>query len=237
MSTHRHQVAVGPGRFRDDDGAMRVARSTRSIRFRARTARPHRIHRRATESHFPPWCRAAVRNVGSLYPPRLLDQLRQQVRYRTTACAPKQAYVHWVRAFIRFTACAIRPSCRRPRSRPSSPGWLPSGRCRRPRTSRPVGPAVPLPEGAAASVPWMGDIGRPQRSRRLPVVLSPTRWRAVLAATRSRMPGQGHRWAARAAALRHRHAPARGLRLRVKDIDFERRAIIVREGKGARTAS
>jgi integrase len=28
-----------------------------------------------------------------------------------------------------------------------------------------------------------------------------------------------------------------GLRLRVKDIDFDRRAIIVREGKGARTAS
>jgi hypothetical protein len=35
-------------------------------------------------------------------------------------------------------------------------------------------------------------------------------------------------------AVRHRHAPARRLRLRVKDIDFDRRAIIVREGKGAK---
>ena len=35
-------------------------------------------------------------------PPRLLDLLRTQVRYMHYSLRTEQAYVHWVRAFIRF---------------------------------------------------------------------------------------------------------------------------------------
>ncbi len=35
-------------------------------------------------------------------PPRLLDLLRAQVRYMHYSLRTEQAYVHWVRAFIRF---------------------------------------------------------------------------------------------------------------------------------------
>ncbi|MDP1567106.1 MAG: phage integrase N-terminal SAM-like domain-containing protein, partial [Polaromonas sp.] len=35
-------------------------------------------------------------------PPRLLDMLRSRVRYMHYSLRTEQAYVHWVRAFIRF---------------------------------------------------------------------------------------------------------------------------------------
>lgn len=35
-------------------------------------------------------------------PPRLLDQLREQIRYRHCSLQTERTYVHWTRAFIRF---------------------------------------------------------------------------------------------------------------------------------------
>jgi integrase len=94
----------------------------------------------------------------------------------------------------------------------------------------------------------MDEIGRPQPRRRLPVVLSQAEVAAVLAGL------QRQEKAAAAKALGAGGGAAlwpplgllgrlyygtgmrliEGLRLRVKDIDFERRAIIVREGKGGK---
>lgn len=78
------------------------------------------------------------------------------------------------------------------------------------------------------SVPWLDDTARPPRAPRLAVVLSHDEVARVLAA----LP-DGHRLFGQ---LRHRTGKRviEGLHLRVKPIDFERRAIIVREGKGAR---
>ena len=38
---------------------------------------------------------------ADVHPPRLLDLLRMQVRYMHYSLRTEQAYVHWVRAFIR----------------------------------------------------------------------------------------------------------------------------------------
>ena len=78
-------------------------------------------------------------------------------------------------------------------------------------------------------LPWLAGIGRPQAPRRLPVVLSHSEVAAVLAAFESiehrlfaeLLYGTGMRL-------------MEGLRLRVKDVEFEHRAIVVREGKGAK---
>jgi hypothetical protein len=37
-----------------------------------------------------------------LQAPRLLDQVRERVRYLHYSVRTEQAYVHWVRAFVRF---------------------------------------------------------------------------------------------------------------------------------------
>ena len=75
-----------------------------------------------------------------------------------------------------------------------------------------------------ADLPWMADIGRPRIHRRLPVVLS----RDEVVKTLTLMQGE-HRLLAHllyGTGLRM----AEALQLRVKDLDFEHQAIIVREG-------
>ncbi|MBS0291549.1 MAG: integron integrase [Proteobacteria bacterium] len=75
-------------------------------------------------------------------------------------------------------------------------------------------------------LPWLDEVVQARRPRRLPVVLTPSEVRALLLHTEGTaglivrlMYGTG---------LRLMEA----LRLRVKDIEFERREIVVREGKG-----
>jgi site-specific recombinase XerD len=75
-------------------------------------------------------------------------------------------------------------------------------------------------------LPWLQSIGRPPERKRIPVVLTEAEVQAVLAlmagveGTMARLLyGTGMRL-------------AEGLGLRVKDLDFDRRVIVVRSGKG-----
>ncbi|MBW6495841.1 MAG: tyrosine-type recombinase/integrase [Burkholderiaceae bacterium] len=74
-------------------------------------------------------------------------------------------------------------------------------------------------------LPWMAAIGRPRSPRRLPVVLG----REEVARILTWLDGE-HRLFAQ---LLHGTGMriSEGLQLRVKDVDFERRAIVIREGK------
>ncbi len=77
-------------------------------------------------------------------------------------------------------------------------------------------------------LPWLAQIGRPKRQARLPEVLTPHEVACLL-----QQVDAEHRVLAEllyGTGMRIME----GLRLRVKDVDFERRAIIVREGKGAK---
>ncbi len=163
--------------------------------------------------------------------PRLLDALREQLRYLHYSLRTEEAYVHWVRAFVHFHGAARHP---REMSRPeveSFLSWLATEREVSVSTHRQALSALLFlyQKVLRQEVPWMGEIGRPNRQRRLPEVLSVHEVSRLLS------------WM----DLHHgQHAlPARllygtgmrlmgGLRLRVKDLDFARRALIVREGKG-----
>ena len=77
-------------------------------------------------------------------------------------------------------------------------------------------------------LPWLDDIVAAKQNRRLPVVLTPAEVRALLhqlngiiGLVASLLYGTGMRL-------------LEGLRLRVKDVGFERREVIVREGKGGK---
>jgi len=77
-------------------------------------------------------------------------------------------------------------------------------------------------------LPWIDDIVRARRSRKLPVVLAREEVRSLLAA----MKGTPRLVAAilYGGGLRLLEA----LRLRIKDVDFAARLLVVREGKGAK---
>ncbi len=164
-------------------------------------------------------------------PPRLLEALRAQIRYMHYSLRTEEAYVHWVRAFIRHHGLRHPAEMSRPEIEDFLT-WL--------ATERQVAPAT---HGQALSallflyqkvlnipLPWMEEIGRPKGQRRLPVVLSRDEVAGVLAALGE---GSAHRLLAEllyGTGMRLME----GLRLRTKDIEFDRRAVIVREGKGAK---
>jgi site-specific recombinase XerD len=83
-------------------------------------------------------------------------------------------------------------------------------------------------EVLAIHVPWLDDIGRPQQKRRIPSVMT----RDEVAGLLAQMEGE----TALLARLLYGTGMRlmEGVRLRVKDVDFDRLVIIVREAKGGK---
>jgi len=141
----------------------------------------------------------------------------------------EEVYVYWVRLFIRF----------HDRRHPATLGadeveeflsWLANTRCVAVSTHKQALSALLFFYGKVIGVdlPSMKEIGRPRTKRRLPVVLSPDEVARLLCF----LDGE-HRLFAQllyGTGMRINE----GLQLRVKDMDFERCTIIVREGKGGK---
>lgn len=188
-------------------------------------------------------------------PPRLLDAVRQQVRYRHYSLRTEEAYVHWVRAFVRFHDLR-HPAEMSRREVEAFLTWLAADQQVAAATHRQALSALLFlyQHVLRRDLPWMGEIGRPKPERRLPVVLSHDEvvrllatfdgQAAVAAEAAAAAPADSPAsWTAAAAAshaLVARLLYGSGmrllecLRLRVKDIEFDRRAIVVRHGKGAK---
>ena len=171
-------------------------------------------------------------------PPRLLDQLRQQIRYRHYSLRTEEAYVHWVRAFVRFHG--LRHPAELSRFEVESfLTWLATERRVAPATHKQALSALLFlyQHVLRQQLPWAAEIGRPHAERRLPVVLTHDEVARVLAALDAmQSSGAG----ALPYGLAGRLLYGTGmrllecLRLRVKDVEFERRAIVVRAGKGSK---
>jgi len=163
-------------------------------------------------------------------PPRLLDAMRAQIRYMHYSRRTEQAYVHWVRAYIRHHG--LRHPAEMARAEVESfLSWLATERDVAPSTHNQALSALLFlyQHVLRITLPWMQDVGRPHRERRLPVVLSHDEVARVLGA----LPAGPHRLLAEllyGTGMRL----TEGLHLRTKDIDFDRRAIIVRHGKGGK---
>lgn len=169
------------------------------------------------------------------HPPRLLDLVRQQTRLLHYSLRTEEAYVHWVRAFIRFHQLRHPADMAQPEVE-SFLTWLASERQVAPGTHRQALSALLFlyQKVLRQHLPWMGEIGRPRSERRLPVVLSMAEVSAVLDQLDAAPMGRQHVPCGLLGRLLYGTGMRllEGLHLRVKDIDFDRRAVIVREGKG-----
>ena len=177
--------------------------------------------------------RSRPRHVSALPPlraERLLDQVRERARYLHYSLRTEQAYVHWVRAYVRFHGCGRHP---REMGAPEVEAfltWLAAERRVAVATHQQALSALLFlyVKVLGLDVPWMQHIGRPQRKRRLPEVLS----RDQVAHVLGLMVGE-HALLARllyGTGLRITEA----LQLRVKDVDFAHRTLVVRAGKGGK---
>jgi integron integrase len=158
---------------------------------------------------------------------RLLDELRERVRYCHYSLRTEQAYVYWVRWFVRFSGL------RHPRDMGAAEveaflSCLANTRHVSPATHKQALCAILFlyKQVLGLDLPWLHEIGRPQAKRRIPVVLS----RDEIVRLLARIEGV-HGLVAQllyGAGLRLQEC----LQLRVKDLDFDRKVIVVRDGKG-----
>ncbi len=161
--------------------------------------------------------------------PRLLDRLRGELRVRHLSLRTEDAYVDWARRYILFHGK------RHPRELGAAEvaaflGHLAVERQVSASTQNQAKAALLFLYRHALGVdlPWLDEVVQAKRSRRIPVVLSPVEVRSLL----DRMEGT----MALLARLLYGTGMRlmEGLRLRVKDVDFDRREIIVRDGKGGK---
>ncbi len=162
-------------------------------------------------------------------PGKLLDRLRERVRYLHYSLRTEEAYVHWVRAFIRFHGL------RHPKDMGADQVqaylcWLSNERHVSASTHRQALSAILFlyRQVLGVQLPWMDEIERPQRKPRLPEVLTVDEVRRVLAL----LDGSHALLAQLLYGTGMRITEA--LQLRTKDVDFERRVIVVRCGKGGK---
>ena len=162
-------------------------------------------------------------------PQRLLGRMREALRVRHYSIRTERAYVDWVRRFIRF----------HDRRHPARLGAVEvQAFLTHPAVERSV--ASPTQNQAKAALlflyrevlglqlPWLDEIVGAKLSRHLPVVLTPSEVRALL----GQLSGTMELVAALLYGTGARLLEA--LRLRVKDVEFERREILIRDGKGAK---
>lgn len=173
---------------------------------------------------------AMGREVPALKSRWLLEAVKERARYLHYALNTERAYVAWVRQFVRWHGM------RHPRDMGGAEveaflTMLASDRGVSPSTHKQALSAILFlyRDVLGVDLPWMQSIGRPPQRRRLPSVLSVDEVARLLAAiedpvdrlTARLLYGTGMR-------------KLEALQLRVKDLDFHRRVIVVRDAKNAK---
>lgn len=159
--------------------------------------------------------------------PRLLDQVRDKIRYKHYSIRTEQAYVDWIKRFILFH------NKRHPREMGAAEleaflshlavvGNVSAA------TQNQAKCAILFlyREVLQAELPWLENVIGAKVKRRLPVVLTVSEVTRLL----DRMSGTNQLIAKLLYGTGMRIMEA--VRLRVKDIDFELHELLVREGKG-----
>lgn len=162
-------------------------------------------------------------------PPKLLDQVVAKIRFKHYSRRTEQAYSHWIKRYILFHGK------RHPKEMGAAEieAFLSALATDRNVTASTQNLALSsilflYREVLEIDLPWLDNIVRAKKPKRLPTVLSEEEVKRLLACTEG-MPGLVARLLY-GTGMRLMEA----LRLRVKDVDFDRREILVRDGKGAK---
>jgi integrase len=104
---------------------------------------------------------------------RLLDQLRERIRYLHYSLNTEKTYVYWVRMFVRWHTLCHPAQMGKPEVE-SFLMWLANERGVSPSTHRQALSAIPFLYKAVLDIelPWLDEIGRPKARERSPTVLS-----------------------------------------------------------------
>ena len=172
---------------------------------------------------------ASAADSGMAARPRLLDEMRARMRRLGLSLRTEEAYVGWVRRFI------LANGKRHPRGMGASEveafltGLATRGQVAASTQNQALAALLFLyREVLGIELPWLDNIRRAKKPQRLPIVLT----REEVAAMLGQMSGVTWLMAGLlyGAGLRLMEC----VRLRVQDVDFARREIVVRQGKGGK---
>ncbi len=160
---------------------------------------------------------------------KLLDRMRDAIRSRHYSIRTEESYVHWVRRFILFHGKKHPEDMGKPQVEAFLTHLAVDRHVAASTQNLALSAILFLyREVLEIELPWLDDVVRAKRPARMPVVLERDEVRLIMA----RLPapqdlvvkllyGSGLRL-------------SEALRLRIKDADFNRREVIVRDGKGAK---
>lgn len=159
--------------------------------------------------------------------PKLLDQVRGKIRLKHYSLRTEQAYVDWIRRFI------LHYGKQHPRDLGAAEveGFLThlavAGKVAASTQNQAKSALLFLyREVLEVELPWLNGVEQAKAPKRLPVVLTRGEVQAVLARLR------GDHWLIGSLLYGTGMRIMECLHLRVKDIDFERKEILIRDGKG-----
>jgi len=158
---------------------------------------------------------------------RLLDQVRERIRYLHYSLSTERTYLYWVRFFIRWHGLK-HPRDMGARQVEAFLSMLATERKVSAATHNQALSALLFlyREVLDVELPWLENINRPSNPKRIPSVLTREEVAAVLTLLDEPMRLVGSLLYGTGMRLME------GLRLRVKDVDFDRHVIIVRQAKG-----
>jgi integron integrase len=162
-------------------------------------------------------------------PPRLLAQVRNRIRVKHYSIRTEQAYLDWIKRFIRFHGLRHPAALGAPQIE-AFLTHLAVDRHVAAGTQNQAKSALLFlyREVLGVELEWLDHVTRARAPVRVPVVLTRDEVHRVLLRLKGTHRLLGHLLYGSGLRIME------GVRLRVKDVEFERRMIIVRDGKGAK---
>ncbi len=173
--------------------------------------------------------RARMMREAAEFQPELFEQVRKRLKRLNYSRRTEQAYLGWIRRFI------IANKLTHPRHLDGAAveafltGLASTGQVSASTQNQALAALLFLYRDIlGVDLPWMDKLVRAKRSRRIPVVMSTDEVRRLLGML------DGQPWLMAALLYGTGMRLMECVRLRIKDVDFDRNEIVVRDGKGAK---
>lgn len=175
------------------------------------------------------WAQCPAPDLSDAAAPPAPDRMREAIRLRHYSLRTEDTYVDWARRFILFHG-KRHPDTMGAKEVEAFLTHLATERNVAPSTQNQAKAALLFlyREVLGIQLPWLDEITAAKERHHLPVVLTPSEARSLLHEL------SGTAWLVCALLYGTGMRLLEGLRLRAKDIDFERRELLVRDGKGAK---
>jgi site-specific recombinase XerD len=159
--------------------------------------------------------------------PKLLDQVRDKIRLKHYSIRTEQAYTDWIKRFILHFGKRLPRELGAAEIEQFLTHLAVQGKVSASTQNQAKSALLFLyREVLAIELPWLENVEQAKTPKRLPVVLNREEIQAIL----SRL--QGTNWLVASLLYGTGMRILEALRLRVQDVDFKRREILIRDAKG-----